>query len=145
MRWEDIEDGVWTIPGEGREKGTAGRINLSSLALTILEALPVIAGNPYVFAGRGKIALNSFSECKAELDAKLSLPHWTLHDLRRSCRKLLTRVRVERDVAELATGHVVKGVEGVYVDPEEYETQIGEALQAVSREVERIVKERKAK
>ena len=25
MRWEDIKDGVWTIPSEAREKGTAGR------------------------------------------------------------------------------------------------------------------------
>ena len=85
------------------------------------------------------MALNSFSEGKAEFDEKVSLPHWTIHDLRRTCRKLLTRVRVERDVAELATGHVVKSTEGVYVDPEEYAPQIGEALQAVANEVERII------
>jgi hypothetical protein len=30
-------------------------------------------------------------------------------------------------------------VEGVYVDPEEYEPQIGEALQAVATEVDRII------
>jgi integrase len=139
MKWADIQDGVWSIPGEGREKGTAGKIQLAPLALDIIEAQPQIAKNSYVFAGRGQTALNSFSQRKDEFDEKLSLPHWTLHDLRRTCRKLLTRVRVERDVAELATGHVVRGVEGVYVDPEEYGPQIGEALQAVANEVKRII------
>ena len=51
MRWEDIgEDGVWRIPSEAREKGTAGELLLPQVAIEIIRAQPRFAGNPYVFA-----------------------------------------------------------------------------------------------
>jgi integrase len=140
MKWGDIRDGVWTITSEEREKGTAGKIKLPQLALDFIQAQPQIAGNPYVFAGRGKTAFNSFSQRKEEFDEKLPpLPAWTLHDLRRTCRKLMTRVRVRPDVAELALGHSIKGIQAVYDDPAEYEPLIDAALQSVANEVERII------
>ena len=71
MKWDDIRDGVWTIASEEREKGTAGKIKLPHLALALIEAQPQIAGNPYIFAGRGKTAFNSFSQRKEEFDEKL--------------------------------------------------------------------------
>ena len=53
MRWEDIsEDGVWTIPGEKRQKGTAGKLKFSNAALEIIHAQPRMGSNPHVFAGR---------------------------------------------------------------------------------------------
>jgi integrase len=140
MEWDDIRDGVWTIASEEREKGTAGKLKLPQLALDIIEAQPRIAGNPYVFAGRGKTAFNSFSQRKAELDEKLpNMPTWTLHDLRRTCRKLMTRARVRPDVGELALGHSIKGIQAVYDDPQEYQPLIDQALQSVANEVERII------
>jgi integrase len=140
MKWDDIRDGVWTIASEEREKGTAGKIKLPQLALAIIEAQPQIAGNPYIFAGRGKTAFNSFSQRKEELDEKLPpLPAWTLHDLRRTCRKLMTRARIRPDVAELALGHSIKGIQAVYDDPQEYQPLIDAALQSVANEVERII------
>jgi len=140
MKWDDIRDGVWTIASEQLEKGTAGKIKLPPLALDIIEAQPRIAGNPYVFAGRGKTAFNSFSQRKAELDEKLpNMPTWTLHDLRRTCRKLMTRVRVRPDVGELALGHSIKGIQAVYDDPIEYGPAIDDAFQRVANEVERII------
>jgi integrase len=140
MQWSDLRDGVWTIASEAREKGTAGRITLPASALAIINALPVLADNPYVFAGRGKTAFNSFSQRKAELDALLPpMPKWTLHDLRRTCRKLMTRIGIRPDVAELALGHSIQGIQRVYDDPIEYAPLIDRALQGVAEEVERIL------
>jgi integrase len=140
MKWDDIRDGVWTIASEEREKGTAGKLKLPQLALDIIEAQPRIAENPHVFAGRGKTAFNSFSQRKSELDEKLPpMPAWTLHDLRRTCRKLMTRARIRPDVAELALGHSIKGIQAVYDDPQEYQPLIDAGLQSVANEVERII------
>jgi hypothetical protein len=52
MRWEDIRDGVWHIPSEKREKGTAGELVLSYAAMVILDSLPHIDGDPKVFPYR---------------------------------------------------------------------------------------------
>jgi integrase len=92
MRWSDLVKGTWEIAPAEREKGNAGALKLPQMALDIIKAQPRIAGNPFVFAGRGKTAFNSFSQRKEKLDSKLSdMPHWTLHDLRRTARSLMAR------------------------------------------------------
>ena len=50
----------------------------------------------------------------AQLDRKLpDLPNWTIHDLRRTARSLLSRV-VTPHIAERVLGHVIGGVAGTY-------------------------------
>jgi integrase len=140
-RSDVVEDGVWTIASEDREKGTADKIKLPQMALDIIAAQPHIAGNPYVFAARGKGPFNSWSQRKEELDQKLppNMPRWTLHDLRRTARKLMTRAHIRTDVAELALGHSIKGIQATYDDPSEYQSMIDDAFQCVANEVEKIL------
>jgi integrase len=127
MRWADLQNGDWVIRTEPGEKGNGGRLRLLGAAHDIVEAQPRIEGNPYVFAGspRGRRArtasreeppaFNSWSKRKAQLDAALPpMPHWRVHDLRRTARSLLARAGVSRDVAEHLLGHAIPGVEGVY-------------------------------
>ena len=105
-----------------REKGTPAALTLPDLAMAVISQRPQIAGNPYVFAGRGSVAIAAFTEYKAALDARLpeDMPRWVLHDLRRTCRALLSRMRVPTDVAELTFGHSLPGVRGIYDNPAEY-------------------------
>ena len=42
------------------------------------------------------------------------MPRWTLHDLRRTARTLMSRAKVPEDHAERAMGHVIAGVRGTY-------------------------------
>lgn len=117
MRWADLHDDggslVWQIPSVERAKGTAGRLRLPDLAVGIIRQQPRIADNDFVFAGSrsdGPFAVGkthrNFSKPKEG--------GWTFHDLRRTARSLLTRLRIDRDVAEAVLGHQLKGVEGVY-------------------------------
>ena len=138
MRWDDIADGVWTIPAEDREKVNAGRLKLPKLALEIIDAQPRVKGNPYVFAGRGTKAFNSFSQGKAELDEKLTIAPWMIHDLRRSAKSLMARAGVRPDISERTLGHVIKSVEGVY-DRYDYMKEKGEALKKLAGLVTRII------
>ena len=144
MTWDDIDlqTGEWRIPRQEREKGTPSAITLPKAALEIVDQQARVAGTPYVFAGRGKKRrFDSFSQHKAELDGRLAseMPPWVLHDLRRTCRKLMTRAKVPVDVAELALGHSIRGIQGVYDDPEEYRSDIDDALRRVAGQIDRIL------
>jgi integrase len=145
MRWEDVSsDGVWSIPTEAREKGNAETLPLPSQALELIRALPRMAGNPFVLAGRGGVHLNSFGKGKEELDAKVAEllgaepPNWTLHDLRRTARSLLSRAGVLSEHAEKVLGHAVGTIEATY-DLHRYEDQKGAALVKLAGLIEKII------
>jgi integrase len=145
MKWQDVVDGVWTIPIEDREKGNAGTLKLPEAVRAIIDAQPVIAGNPYVFAGRSRgqafTHFHSFSQGKAELDAMAPIAPWTLHDLRRTARSLLAGTDVPRDHAERLLGHVIPGVEGTY-NRHGYVEEKAHALKALAGAIDSIMNPR---
>jgi integrase len=138
MRWDDIRDGVWTIPSETREKSNAGTLKLPQAVLDIIAAQPQIAGNPYVFAGRGGGPFNNFSQRKQELDEKLNIPDWVIHDLRRTAKTLMVRAGVRPDISERVLGHKIKGVEAVY-DRHGYDAEKADALTRLAALVGTII------
>ena len=139
MQWDDISGDTWTIVSAEREKGNAGSLRLPPLVLDIINAQPRIAGNPYIFPGRGAGPFNSFAQRKDELDAKLpKMPPWVLHDLRRTARSLMSKAGVQRDHAERVLGHAIPGVEGVY-DRHRYDDEKADALLRLAALVERIL------
>jgi integrase len=140
MRWTDLVHGdTWDIATEKREKGNAGALKLPQMVLDIINAQPRIAGNPFVFAGRGKTAFNSFHQRKVELDDKLpDLPHWTLHDLRRTACSLMSRAGVSKEHAERTLGHAIPGVEGVY-DRYDYGPEKADALKRLAHLIDTII------
>jgi integrase len=138
-RWQDVVDGVWTIASEAREKGNAGVLKLPQLALDIIAAQPRIAGNPYVFGYRRGKWFTGWSHYKAQLDAKLKdMPHWTVHDLRRTARSLLAEIGVADNIAEQVLGHAIRGVHGIY-NRHAYFEEKADALLRLARLVESIV------
>ena len=141
MKWADVTDGVWTIATAEREKSNAGSLALPAQALAIIEAQPRLGDNPYVFAGRGLRPLQ-FSQSKAPFDAKLpKMPRWTLHDLRRTARSLMSRAGVRPDISEAVFGHAIPGVEGIY-DRHRYDAEKAAALERLATLIDGIVNPR---
>jgi integrase len=140
MRWQDITlDGEWTIPTSAREKGSGGTLVLPKAAMQIITARPRLTSNPYVFPGRGAGHFNGTSPGKRALDRKLQeMPRWTLHDLRRTARSLMSRAGVRPDIAERVMGHAIRGVEAVY-DRHSYRDEKGHALRQLASLIETIV------
>jgi integrase len=140
MCWHDITvDGEWTIPTSDREKGTGGTLVLPKEAVAIMTVRPRLASNPYVFVGRGAGHFNGASPCKRALDRKLpDIPGWTLHDLRRTARSLMSRAGVRPDIAERVMGHAIAGVEGVY-DRHKYRDEKADALRRLAALIETII------
>ena len=126
-------------PGErrgGRQRGTPNKKTaLKNAALAAAAAKS--AGGRY----RDSIPqFNSFSWRKSELDRKLpaKMPGWTLHDLRRTARSLMSRAGVSRDHSERVLGHAIAGVGGVY-DRYAYFDEKADALQRLATLIETII------
>ena len=139
MKWADVTiDGVWTVKVEDREKGSGGSLALPTLAVEIIRRQKRIGENPYVFAGRDLGHFTNWSSCKDALDAKAKLEKpWVFHDLRRTCRSLMSRAGVRPDIAERVMGHVVGGVEGTY-DRHHYDEEKADALRRLAGLIETI-------
>jgi integrase len=77
----------------------------------------------------GALAFSGYSKAKTALDKEIAdirrkagcapVENWTLHDLRRTARSLMSRAKVPTDHAERALGHVMGGVRATY-DRHEY-------------------------
>jgi integrase len=140
MQWADVSaDGVWEVQSEQREKGNIGAVKLPALALDIIKAQPKLSGNPYVFAAsRGDGPLNGFSRAKRAFDKRCKVTGWTLHDLRRTARTLMSRAQVNSDIAERVLGHAIGGIKGTY-DRFSYPEEKADALAKLAALIEIIL------
>jgi integrase len=146
MRWEDISaDGEWHIPTAKREKGTAGSLVLPQAAIDIIQAQPRFVGNAHVFAGIGSNPIGGMSKRKAQFEKQAGIAqNWTIHDLRRTARSLMSRADVRPDIAERVLGHAIQGVEGVY-DRHSYREEKAHALKALAGLIDNILRPESAK
>ena len=72
------------------------------------------------------------------MNRRVPLPRWTIHDLRRTARSLMSRAGVDPDHAERALGHVIPGIRGVY-DVHEFREEKARAFEALAGQIDRIV------
>ncbi len=82
-------------------------------------------------------------DVRKKLSRELHAIWWTLHDLRRTARSLMSRAGVPADHAERCLGHVMPGVRGVY-DPYEYLEAKRDAFNKLAASIKGIVNPSKA-
>jgi integrase len=132
----------WIIPA-GRYKSKRDTlIPLSAAARQIIAEQPVLGD--FVFSAGGGYALGDFANRKTAFDAACGVTGWTIHDLRRTARTLLSRAGVLADHAERCLGHVIGGVRGTY-DRYAYQAEKAHAFDALAAQIERVVRPPKVK
>jgi integrase len=142
MTWAEIDGGDWTLPA-ARNKTKVDLVRpLSKAAQAIIEDGK--SKTEWVFTTDGVTPISGFSKFKAAFDKASGTQGWTLHDLRRTARSLMSRAGVPTDHAERCLGHVIGGVRGVY-DRHEYHREKAQAFEALASLVERIVSGASAK
>src|SRR5262249_32277838 len=109
---------------------------LSGAAQNVIGSLQKLGR--YVFTYDGTTSIANLSNPKALLDEACGVKDWTLHDLRRTARSLLSRAGIASDIAERCLGHVMPGVRGVY-DRHEYHEEKKLAFEALATQIARIV------
>jgi integrase len=153
LRREELSGNECLIPGSRHKSKRDFLLPLSDAALAVLRVVPVIGRQKdkgYVFTTDGEHAISGFSKFKRELDDRIlvarreqdakaaPLPNWTLHDLRRTGRSLMSRAGVAPDHAERALGHVIPGIRGTY-DLHEFRDEKRWALEALATQLDRIL------
>ncbi len=117
MRWSEIDEAsaTWTIPAERAKTGLPHTVPLSEIPLEILAARRAAGSvGAFVFGDACKDVPLSSAQLsgplrdRAKLLAKHDVAPLTPHDLRRTCRSWLSKLRVSEDVAERVIGHVKK-------------------------------------
>jgi integrase len=157
----DLAGKIWVIPKE-RMKGKNGKarahaVPLTETVLAILDKLPRFNRGDFLFsttAGASPVWMSS--KVKARIDArmlrtlralarrrgedpvKVQLPDWTNHDIRRTVRSNLSRLKVSEEAREEVMAHARPGIRGVY-DLHDYLDEKCEALELWSARLKAIV------
>jgi len=138
MTWSEIKSGDWRLPAT-RNKTKLDLIRpLSAATLAVIESQRRDDDSRYVFTTNGKTPFSVFSRFKINFDSVTGTSGWTLHDLRRTARSLMSRAGVNDHHAERCLGHVIGGVKGVY-DRHHYQPEMKHAYEALATLIERIV------
>jgi integrase len=147
LRWPevDLQGGRLLLPAERTKPGRALELPLTLTARTILETSPRRTGRDFVFGTRGG-GFGAWSWCTLALHGRITagegraLPHWTLHDLRRTVRTGMSKLGIKPHVAELVLNHVAhrSGVVGIY-DHHDYQPEIADALASWEKHLLAIV------
>jgi integrase len=115
MRWSelDLSASTWTISAARYKTKTDHVIPLVPAALALIEAQQRISGSDYVFTYDGKRAADMSQEGSELKSLTPDVPDWRLHDLRRTFRTGLAKLKVTREIADLID-HPRSGVTGTY-------------------------------
>jgi integrase len=127
----------WVLPAARNKVKAELARPLSKAAQAVLAGLPRVHDGPLIFSYDGRRPVSP-TRPKVVLDKACSVSGWTLHDLRRTARTLMSRAGVSADVGERALGHVIGGVRGVY-DKHTYHHEMQQAFEALAVLIQRIV------
>ena len=110
---------------------------LAPLARELIASVPDL-GSDLVFTTNGTTPVNGWTKVKRRLDARMIIPPWRLHDLRRTAVTGMAELGVRPDVIEMAVNHRSgsrAGIAGVYNKSE----LLPERRAALEQWAERIV------
>ncbi len=149
----DLEKRAWRMPREKAKNNRAHEVQLSDAAIEVLNSVPHM-GDGLVFTSTGTTPISGFSRAKRRLDAAMfavkreelgancdPVPHWILHDLRRTAATGMARLNFPPHVVDKVLNHVsgtIRGVAAVY-NRFEYLEERRAALEAWGRHVGSLI------
>ena len=109
----DLEAKLWVVPKERMKAGVEFRVPLSDGAMTVLQSLPRIDGNPFLFPGaRTERPLSNMAMLELLRGMR---PGLTVHGFRSSFRDWANSTSFPRDTIEMCLAHAVENeVEAAY-------------------------------
>jgi integrase len=96
------------------------------------------AKNKYKLDRRMLRTLKALARTRGDDPSVVELPHFVVHDLRRTVRTRLSALRITSEIAEMVIGHGKKGLDRVY-NQHEYADEIREALEKWGKALMTIV------
>jgi integrase len=137
IRDTELTGDDWIIPGARYKTKLDHVVPLSQATRDLLASIPRIKRVPYYFT-TGSAPIAGFTKFKKTFDKACKVKGWTLHDLRRTARSLMSRAGVDADIAERCLGHAIPGIRGVY-DRHAYHAEKKAAFEALAGQIDRIL------
>jgi len=146
MKWEDLdlEEQVWTQ--HDTKNGSVHLTPLVDASYNILMARWNGQTEGWVFPSihnRVKGAVDGRSRdtksARQRVQRDSGITGWTAHDLRRTARTLMSRLKIKQHIRERVLNHSQGGIVGVY-DQYDYLDEKKSALTLLAREIESILR-----
>jgi integrase len=144
----DLQKKTWHLPAAITKSRRAHMIPLSPTAIDVLKKLRGLhPESPYVMPGRsanGKLDLtkprdpHSLAHAVRDHAERWGIDPWVPHDLRRTMRTHLPRLKVSRDIAERILNHAASELDQVY-DHHDYMKEMRAGLTKWDSELRKIV------
>jgi integrase len=131
-----LQEQSWVIPKQRSKNGQEHEVPLAAAAISVFEGLPHIGRSGLLFTTTGETPVSGFGRVKQRLDSEIlklqkadaigrgedpatvkPIPHWTLHDLRRTGASGMARLGIQLPVVEKVLNHTsgsFRGVAGIY-------------------------------
>lgn len=131
--WKDVDLNNGTFRIADSKTGTDRTVQLPRQAVSFLKALRSVTGDYLFPSQKTKLPIQQKQLTEQawrlrERGSMLNIDRWTPHDLRRTVRTGLSRLKCPSEVGEAVLGHARKGIEGTY-DLHRYEDECREWLQ----------------
>jgi len=127
----NLDRAEWVIPSEDSKTDAVHVVYLSTQAVAILSELKKLAnGSPFVFPSVGDYSKHIEPTTLNHVLSVINfeIPHFTIHDQRRTASTLLHEAGYSPDVIEKCLNHKLSGIRGVY-NRAAYQDQRKELLQ----------------
>jgi integrase len=150
----NMRERIWVIPADrmkgkdsGKKQARAHAVPLTAEIAELLESLPRFKSGKFLFsttAGRSPtwigtkikdrldkrmlLTLRALAKHRGEDPADVTLPHFVNHDIRRTVRSHLSRLKVTEEAREAVLAHARPGIKGTY-DLHDYLDEKREALE----------------
>lgn len=144
LAWKDVDLKKGTIHLRETKTGVERYVQLSTQAIDFLKVLR-LNSDTYLFpSSRTRLPIQqkylTENAWRMRVDGKmLDIPSWTPHDLRRTVRTGLSRLKCPNEVAEAILGHTKGGVEGIY-NLYKYDEECKKWLQVWADYMERLIR-----
>ncbi len=141
MRWTeiDLDCSQWAIPKERSKSKREHIVPLSAPALSVLNDLPHFGEGAFVFTTTdGARPVSGFSRAKVRANDLSGVENWRVHDLRRTVRTEMARLRVPEIVGERVLNHLPQGLTRTY-NIHEYLDEKQDALARWAQELMNII------
>lgn len=155
MRWEDIDidSSIWTL--RDTKTGNDHLLPLSPQVKKILDnrkkgvdyskKMQWMKESEFVFPSKYNLKKGASSgHAKSTKDARRKVQEssgvtdWTAHDLRRTARTIMSRLKIKHHIRERVLNHAQGGIQGVY-DRYDYLQEKADAMNKLGNELDRIL------
>ena len=141
LKWSEIDLArkMIVLPPNRVKNDREHSLPLSSQALGIIERLPRRNSTDHVFNDKG---FQDWNRAKVNLDERLHIAPWRIHDLRRTCATGMAELGVQPHIIEAVLNHVSghkAGVAGIY-NRAKYAGEMREALQRWADHLDQITR-----